>query len=155
LKPHDRYRIDLSSHMAECDANYVRLMKLAPDLRGCDDERALSLSLAEQDVTVRIRLVERCPYTSVLELTQGAAVMGLSFDLPQPRILIRLYHDARSAEVVEYQNGRRFSAVYPYPNAQMRQRDEKVQINRFLGEYLSVCLSHGAALKESAVASDG
>ena len=27
-----RYRIDLSAHMAECDANYLRLTKLAPDL---------------------------------------------------------------------------------------------------------------------------
>lgn len=144
--------------MAECDANYLRLMKLAPDLAlevEGSDQRSLTLALAEQDVTVRFQLIERCPYTSLVELTQGAVPLSLTFPLPQPRIVIRLYHDARSAEVVEYQNARRFSAVYAYPNTEMRHRDEKVQINRFLGEYLSVCLSHGAALEESVVASGG
>lgn len=144
----------MSAHIAECDANYMRLMKLAPDLDG-GETRSLSLALAEQDVTVCIRLMERCPYTSLIELAQDAAHTGLTFDLPRPRIVIRLYHDARSAEVVEYQNARRFNAVYVYPNLEMRHRDEKVQINRFLGEYLSVCLSHGAALEESAALSGG
>ena len=53
---------------------------------------------------------------------------------------------ARSAEVVEYQGKRHFlRAVYDYPNTDMRQPDEKAQINRFLGEYLSLCLTHGVA----------
>ena len=61
-----------------------------------------------------------------------------------PRITVRLYHDARAAEVVEFQNERHFKPVYNYPNGEMRQRDEKVQLNRFLSEYLSTCLAHGA-----------
>ena len=149
-----RYRIDLSAHMAECDANYLRMMKLAPGLDD-SDQRSLTLALAEQDVTVRIRLLERCPYTSLVELTQGATVHGLNFELPEPRMLIRLYHDARSAEVIEYQNAKRFDAVYPYPNSTMRQRDEKAQINKFLGEYLSICLAYGAAVTEGALVSGG
>jgi hypothetical protein len=149
-----RYRIDLPAYMAECDANYLRLMKLAPDL-DLRDERALILTVASRDVHVRIRLLERCPYTSLVELSQATALSGLSFELPLPRLLIRLYHDARSAEVVEYQNGRRFAAVYPYPNREMRQRDEKAQINRFLGEYLSICLAHGAAAEETVLAAGG
>ncbi len=158
-----RYRVDLSAHIAECDANYMRLMKLAPDLapdslspgNTVGERRSLTLALAEQDVMVCLRLVERCPYTSLIELTQGTTATGLHFELPEPRIVIRLYHDTRSAEVVEYQNARRFSAVYAYPNAEMRQRDEKIQINRFLGEYLSICLRYGAALEESVVLSGG
>ena len=65
-----------------------------------------------------------------------------------PRLTVRLYHDARSAEVVEYQRARHFNAVYDYPNRDMRQPDEKAQVNRFLGEFLSVCLKHGVAVKE-------
>lgn len=140
--------------MAECDANYLRLMKLAPDLDACD-ARELVLTIAEQAMLVRIRLVERCPYTSLVELTQATAQGGLLFELPLPRLVIRLYHDTRSAEVVEFQNGRRFDAIYPYPNPEMRQRDEKAQINRFLGEYLSLCLSHGAATEETILVADG
>lgn len=140
--------------MAECDANYLRLMKLAPDL-DAHDARELQLAVAGRSVLVRLRLVERCPYTSVVELTQAIAHDGLQFDLPLPRLVIRLYHDARSAEVVEFQNGRRFEAVYPYPNPEMRQRDEKAQINRFLGEYLSVCLAHGAATEITSLVAGG
>jgi len=140
--------------MAECDANYLRLMKLAPDL-DVRDVRALTLTLATQDVRVSFRLIERCPYTSMIELTQATSLDGLHFELPLPRMIIRLYHDTRSAEVVQYQNGARFDAVYPYPNREMRQRDEKAQINRFLGEYLSICLSHGADVEQPVLASGG
>jgi uncharacterized protein len=148
------YRVDLSAHMAECDANYLRLTKLAPDL---DDreERALALVLADRRVTVRIRLLERCPYTSLIEVSQFPWLEGLAFHLPAPRLTVRMYHDARSAEVVEFQAGRRFHAVYAYPNDEMRQRDEKAQINRFLAEYLSACLYHGVAEDEAVVVGGG
>src|SRR5262245_41216802 len=134
-----RYTIDLPTHLAECDANYLRMMKLAPALDR-SEQRELSLAIANEDVRVRVRLIERCPYTSLVELSQVSTHRN-GFDLRLPRLVIRLYHDARSAEVVEYQNGRRFAAVYPYPNPEMRQRDEKAQINRFLGEYLAICLA--------------
>ena len=140
--------------MAECDANYLRLVKLAPDL---DDEaeRVLVLVVAERRFTVRIRLLERCPYTSLIEMSQHPWLDGLAFDLPAPRLLVRMYHDARSAEVVEFQAGRRFHPVYPYPNEEMRQRDEKAQINRFLAEYLAACLYHGVAENAPVVVSGG
>jgi uncharacterized protein len=149
-----RYRIDLSAHMAECDANYLRLIKLAPDL---DDreERVLVLVVADRRVTVRIRLLERCPYTSLIEVSQHPWLEGLAFHLPAPRLTVRMYHDARSAEVVEFQAGRRFHPVYAYPNDEMRQRDEKAQINRFLAEYLSACLYHGVAEDEAVVVGGG
>jgi uncharacterized protein len=149
-----RYRIDLSAHIAECDANYLRLVKLAPDL---DEQmqRVLVLIVAERQVTVRIRLLERCPYTSLIEVSQHPWVEGLAFHLPEPRLTVRMYHDARSAEVVEFQAGRRFHPVYAYPNGEMRQRDEKAQINRFLAEYLSACLCHGVAEDEPVVVTGG
>ena len=59
--------------------------------------------------------------------------------------------DARCAEVVEYQGKRHFRAVYDYPNEDMRQPDEKAQINRFLSEYLALCLSHGVAAEAPAL----
>ena len=59
--------------------------------------------------------------------------------------LVTIYHDARSAEVVSYQAQNRFHGSYEYPNSRMRQRDEKVQLNRFLSEFLTLCLEHGAS----------
>ena len=149
-----RYRIDLSAHIAECDANYLRLMKLAPDLDR-NAERTLTLAIADRKVWVRIRVLERCPYTTLVEVSQHPWLEGLAFDLPAPRLSVRMYHDARSAEVVEFQAGRRFHPVYAYPNDEMRQRDEKAQINRFLAEYLSACLHHGVAEDEAVVVGGG
>jgi uncharacterized protein len=56
---------------------------------------------------------------------------------------VRLYHDASLAEVVKCQRYQSFSPRYEYPNVDMHQIDEKAQMNRFLGELLTHCLSHG------------
>ena len=134
-----RYTIDLVEHMAECDQNYARVMKLFPD-HARIDHRALQLCFGEEVLNVRMSVLERSRYTSVILLTQQASTIA-----PSGRIRIRVYHDAKSAEVIEIQNQRRFDAVYEYPNPKMRQRDEKKQINRFLGEFLGLCMTFGVS----------
>jgi len=126
--------------MAECDANYLRLMKLFPALRE-RDVSAFAVVAGPAATPVRIEVLERARYTTLLRLVQ---VPDVSWDR-RLDLTVRLYHDARSAEVVEYQGKRHFRASYEYPNAQMRQPDEKAQLNRFLGEYLAHCLEHGVA----------
>lgn len=144
-----KYSMDLPAHMAECDANYLRLNKLFPEMAG-SDRAALALELNGQRLTVRMDVLERSPYTTLIRLSQHP-------DAPwnhRARMTVRLYHDARSAEVVEYQGKKHFlRAVYDYPNRDMRQPDEKAQINRFLGEYLAHCLSHGVAAEAPVLAS--
>ena len=56
---------------------------------------------------------------------------------------VRLYHDASLAEVVKCQGYQQFAPRYEYPNINMHQIDEKAQMNRFLGELLAHCVSHG------------
>lgn len=135
-----RYSIDLPAHMAECDANYLRLMKLFPDLMD-EDACAIGVDINGLQLNVILEVIERSPYTTLARLTQEPAPPWSR----KPSMTIRLYHDARSAEVVEYQGKRHFRAVYDYPNEDMRLPDEKAQINRFLGEYLALCLAHGVA----------
>jgi len=144
---HRRYSLDLRAHMAQCDANYARVMQLLPYLEK-EDARALQLSLpGETHRRLEFRVIERCPYTTTVRVScvpaDGAAADGWHPMLPAPRFTLRLYHDARTAEVTEYQSGRRLQPRYPYPNAEMRQPDEKIQANRFLAEYLAHCLAHG------------
>ncbi|GIS51825.1 MAG: hypothetical protein Ct9H90mP27_3160 [Gammaproteobacteria bacterium] len=43
----------------------------------------------------------------------------------------------------EYRESKCFSGSYEYPNKKMRQPDEKEQINKFLGEILSLCIEKG------------
>ena len=60
-----------------------------------------------------------------------------------PEMIIRVYHDAKTAEVTSYQNHRYFKAVYPVPNQFMYQTDEKEQLNLFLAEWLNLCINEG------------
>ena len=135
--------------MAVCDANYLRLKKLFPQMRERDTAE-FELAGVASELKMRFEVLERSPYTTLIRLSQHP-------DAPwnhRARMTVRLYHDARSAEVVEYQGKKHFlRAVYDYPNRDMRQPDEKAQINRFLGEYLAHCLSHGVAAEAPVLAS--
>lgn len=142
-----RYSIDLPAHMAECDANYLRLKKLFPSLRE-QGASSFGIDINGNVLEIKLEVVERSRYTSLVRLTQ----LPVAPWSRKPSITIRMYHDARSAEVVEYQGKRHFRAVYDYPNEDMRHPDEKAQINRFLGEYLSLCLTHGIAMDVTVLA---
>lgn len=149
--PHKRYSINLPAHMAECDANYVRLLKLFPDLR-TEDGRELAVELGDEAVRIELGVLERAPYTTLIQLSQRE--IRASSWLKQPQITIRLYHDASCAEVVAYQHARDFKAVYDYPNPSMHQPDEKTQVNRLLSELLAVCLNHGQIVELPLALSD-
>lgn len=137
------YSVNLSDHMAECDANYHRLRRLFPELRD-SAEFDFSLALSGFEAAVECRVLARGPYTTEIELGLAQAA-GWSELAGTPQFQVRVYHDAGSAEVISYQDQNRFHGKYEYPNTRMRQRDEKAQINRFLSEFLNLCLSHGVS----------
>ncbi|XOV86060.1 MAG: DUF1249 domain-containing protein [Pseudomonadota bacterium] len=139
-----RYVPDLISDMAECDANYIRLIRLFPTLAQ-EDSLAFGIeSTTEDGAVVRIVISERCPYTTMLSVR-----VENEEDKPWvkwPLLEVRLYHDVKSAEVVSFQRHRNFQYRYYTPNRHMYQPDEKSQINRFLGELLTFCAERGRSL---------
>ncbi len=159
-----RYKVDLPRHMAECDANYIRLLKLIPELesagkarpaRECeasaiDEWQALTWRFTvdpasgPHEFEVCLRVVEAFRYTTTLEI---AALSGFSQWSGSPCMTVRVYHDAATAEAVSYQGHRGFIARYTTPNRKMYHQDEKKQINEFLGEWLALCLSAGRSLE--------
>ena len=132
------YQIDLSDLHAQCEANYHRLMRLFPEY-----EQRSECVFAAGDVSVVLEVMARDRYTTDMRLRYQGATPGLPksshFDL-------RLYHDARMAEVVHCSTSRRFEARYRYPNPDMLQRDEKFQQNRFAAELLEFCLNNGRSV---------
>ena len=151
-----RYSIDLNAHMAVCEANYARLMRLMHMLDD-RDRSAFAMTLGEIEPHVTLRVVARYKYTTEVELSQHHAREGVSEEdvseevletAPETTLSVRLYHDAKCAEVIAFQDQRAFRAVYGYPNRQMRHPDEKVQVNRFLGEFLHMCITHGISLEQ-------
>ena len=130
--------------MAECDCNYLRLVKLFPEMAESDEQEIGICLDGHEETLVRIRVDERFRYTTTLTLLFDGSDTG--YPIRWPVIQVRLYHDLRTAEVTEYATHRRLEPRYDYPNSRMYLPNEKVQVNRFLGEMLTHCLAHGHSL---------
>ena len=90
----ERYRLDLIELQAACEANYARLMRLLPDMRGLVGSRRVALSQGEQLLGVLVlEVTESCPYTTTLQVRQELSLPWL----PLPHMAVRVYHDARMA----------------------------------------------------------
>lgn len=147
-----RYVPDLQEMASVAESNYLRFLRLLPDAdeggervfaitgKTSFDAGANGDQSASQSARVRIRIDEVQPYTTMLTVQQE----GLSPEwVTPPSMSVRLYHDASMAEVMSYQNQHRFEGRYQYPNPQMRLPDEKIQLNKFLADWLDHCLQHG------------
>lgn len=132
-----RYTVDLAGIMRLYETNYAKLLPLLPKTDRVGDGCVYKVF----DVEYQLRIIESTRYTTVIELWQRS-----DGELPEyllPRLTIRLYHDARVAEVCTAQQISRLKPRYDYPNLRMHQKDEKHQVNRFLGDWLAYCLKNG------------
>lgn len=132
-----KYVPDLQSMMLLCELNYVRMLKLLPELG--PEGTAFEYSVKDA-LTFRLTITECCKYTTIVKVAQVAPELT---DYLKSHMEVRLYHDANMAEVTRSQNVSRFKGAYTYPNNQMLQKDEKHQINRFLKDWLQLCLDYG------------
>jgi len=140
-----RYVPDIAKHGALCEANYVRLQRLLQDL----SQPSYQFSWMDNHgnkVDVDINVIERFKYTTTLQLFKQLHTVPAPLDTVE--LTVRMYSDARMAEVVTLSQGKQLAGVYRYPNDQMYQIDEKEQANHYLAEWLSHLLLHGA-VKES------
>ncbi|SHH95124.1 DUF1249 domain-containing protein [Ferrimonas marina] len=130
-----RYSPSLDALLRLCSRNYRSLTGLLLEgrRRQGDDQRCFEWRHAQEPVTLRLELHEQTRYTEVVTIERLAPPLPF---VDPPRMEVRLYHDARVAEVLTGQHFSRFLPVYPYPNAKMLQRDEKFQVNLFLAELL-------------------
>lgn len=117
-----------------CEANYQKLGALFPEVAFFDH---IALSNKNKQVTFAIDVLERTPYTTLINL-KSSFVMCAEFS-PETLMQVRIYHDANVAEVVKIQNHHRIRPHYPYPNTCMHMPDEKRQSNQLLSEILSFC----------------
>lgn len=136
--------------MTLCANNYFLLLKLQAEQTQLDQQRHFFIN---DHLAYAVTVNEVTRYTSLITFEQRvfeqkafdqtdtkSSVLPHSF---HPRMSIRLYHDARMAEVISSQDIRQVKPRYDYPNKHMHQQDEKQQINQFLNEWLHLCLEHG------------
>ena len=138
-----KYVPHLPSLLAVCELNYARLLRLIPD---CDTENLSYSFKIKNNLDYRVKIIDSSRYTSTVELIQLAK--GVPSFL-QPVMQIRLYHDARVAEVLSAQHIGSLQPSYAYPNANMHQKNEKEMTNRFLAEWLAFCLRFSETLRTS------
>ena len=120
------------------ESNYIRLRNLVPDLDTMPDEVC---SRIDGVLELHLRIVERCKFTTTLNLTyyfhdeQGA--------FPAPDMQVRLYHDAQVGEVISC--GRRRGVRHASYNRLFNRYtlEEKWRMNRFLQKWLGYCLMQG------------
>jgi uncharacterized protein YqiB (DUF1249 family) len=140
------YRPNLVSLMTLCANNYMLLLKVLAGKTAFGESRHFFISdFLAYNVTIK----EVTRYTSVISFEQESLnhslknIPGIVVSALHPRMTIRLYHDARMAEVLSTQDIRQVKPRYDYPNSQMHQQDEKQQTNQFLNEWLHLCLRLG------------
>lgn len=139
-----KYIPDLKEFMALCASNYLKLNKLIGSAGKalCHESDAILLSVDKQpDVVITIEQTSR--YTVTYRLRQYCDSEAPYASAVNREFLVRMYHDAQMAEVLSGLNEGMLPPVYQYPNSEMKQPDEKLQLNRFLGEWLNFCLQFG------------
>lgn len=135
------YRPNLPNLMSLCEVNYMMILRLLADKESVGEQRDFLIS---DFLTYRIKVKEVTRYTSLITMTQKCSVLSKTFtDILKPKMVIRLYHDARMAEVISNQDISQVKPRYDYPNKKMHLPDEKQQINLFLKEWLQLSLQLG------------
>lgn len=125
---------DLPCLYAENFGHLTRLFPNSQEIHG-------AFSVVLRPLTrISVEIIEQCRYTTILGLTHKLH-HGPQQWLPSISLTVRVYHDAKLAEVIEFQKLRGFKPSYPYPNKHMHQPLEKRQINLFFRDWLLHCLA--------------
>lgn len=132
-----RYVPYVPDFLSLCERNYSQLRFFLPPQQRPGQGCLIHINASE---SYQVEVLELCKYTTTVSIElRSQTVMGWL----KPRFEVRLYHDARLAEVVACQQVRQFRAVYNYPNVEMLLPDEKLQINLLLRDWLNLCSRRG------------
>ena len=125
-----------ASLMELYEQNYLLMRLLAPDLRRMTS--GSFVSIAPGAMPLEISNIIHSRYTTTFNLTYRFALSSKQRSAKEPDLNIRLYHDARSCEVM--------SGLLPEGRIEIRRTrdlDEGRRLNRFLHKWLSYCLRQG------------
>jgi uncharacterized protein YqiB (DUF1249 family) len=136
-----KYRPRLATLMNLCEVNYMLLMRLLAAKELVGEQRHFFIS---DFLSYKTEILEVTRYTSLISISQNLPCIEHAIaKMLRPKMIIRLYHDARMAEVISNQDIYQVKPRYDYPNTDMHLPDEKQQINQFLKEWLQLCLQLG------------
>lgn len=126
------------SLMSLYESNYIRLAWLVPDLRAVS---GVQVSSIEGDCPLHLSVDESSRYTSTLRLTYMFDDAGV--ELADPDLQIRVYHDARLAEVQACARWHRHSMLEAMRSELARQLGDRWLRNIMLNKWLDYCVERG------------
>ncbi len=125
-----------SALMELYEKNYVLIRLLVPELR--EMEPGVFVSQAPEAMPLELTLDSHNRYTTTFNLTYRFLESTRGRSDREPDLSIRLYHDARSCEVM--------SGLMPEGRLEVRRTrdlDEGWRLNRFLNKWLGYCIRQG------------
>lgn len=126
------------SLMSLYESNYIRLSWLAPDLDGLE---GVHVSSVAGDCPLHLSIGERGRYTTTLRLTyMFDEIEGAAAD---PDLLIRVYHDARLAEVQACARWHRHAMLESIRSQLARDLGDRWLRNVMLNKWLDYCVERG------------
>ncbi|MFK7891750.1 MAG: DUF1249 domain-containing protein [Granulosicoccus sp.] len=126
------------------EQNYLLMRLLVPELR--EMPSGDFVSYVSGAMPLELQSLEHSRYTSSFKLTYRFSPSSKHRKLYEPDLDIRLYHDARSCEVM--------SGLLPAGRLEARRTrdlDEGRLLNRFLNRWLSYCLRQGHGFSAESV----
>lgn len=121
-----------------CESNFYKLFRLAPGLLRINKT---SSAQARERPTLYLQILERNPYTLTMELTHRFD--SESAGRVEPAVKIRIYLDAKSAEVLHNTSHRQNVRALQKNPAPETILDHKWTINYFLERWLDHCIEQG------------
>ena len=144
-KPRNSGRFE--SLMDLYERNYMLMRLLAPELRSMND--GPFVSRAVNTPALELRDISHSKYTSTFKLTYHFEQTDSGCKPYEPDLFIRLYHDARSCEVM--------SGLLPegrFASRRTRDLENGKRLNLFLHKWLAYCLRQGHTFSQTPVSVD-
>jgi uncharacterized protein YqiB (DUF1249 family) len=126
------------SLMSLYESNYIRLSWLVPNLASVS---GALVSEVEGDCPLHLMLCERTRYTTTLSLTYLFDEDGGK--VADPDLLIRVYHDARLADVQSCARWHRHAVLEELRSKLARDVGDRWLRNVMLNKWLDYCLERG------------
>ena len=118
-----------------CETNYRKLFRLIPDLMTYEQG---AIGYSRHRPNLRVMVIERAPYTMTLELSH--CFDEIHDELFEPAVKIRIYLDAKLAEVIRDHARSHVSSVIKDPGQFKEIMEYKWSLNYFLEKWLDHCL---------------
>lgn len=120
-----------------CEANYQRLNRLVPELEAMAT-MVTAIPQASGKPALRFRLLERSPFTLVLEVTHDFE--GPLKVLEEPQVRLRVSLDAKTVEMLSDHDRPDLQDALGREPAPARVLDYKWTMNYFLARWLDHCI---------------